>query len=201
LRITDTDGDGSLSQSEIDACLDVGHLDINGGGKTGTPVPSGSGCSPNAAWDAVFGSITKDQMRALSDAQAAIPLDQSTSPKRSVYWVDSGSNWHDSLGTPTEPVILIFSDSACSGDCPKVNGSPTIYGTVYLDSQCDKSKVNGWGGATIHGSVIIESDMEKLNSNTEIHHNPKSSAAFPKPMPDTVSGNDTQRVSGSWKDF
>ncbi len=204
LRITDTNSDGSLSQSEIDACLDPGHLDIHDGQTTGTPVPPGTECNPDTAWTAIFGTMTKDQVKKISDAQLAAGLSQSSTPKRSVYWIDSGSNWHDDLGTAVEPAILIFSATSCSSSCPKVNGSPTIYGTVYFDSQCDETKMNGWGGAEIHGSVVVESDLAHITANGRIHYNPNTRSAFPNaPTPATVggTGNNIQRISGSWKDF
>ena len=206
LYVPDYNSDGIIAQTEINQCLDLGHLDIHSGSRTSvsataTPSPTASGSCNNAAWNEIFGTTTKAQMQALSAAQAAAGLTDSTTPRRTVYWIDSTSNWHDSLGSATEPVILIFSSTACASDCPKINGSPTIYGTVFLDTQCDGTRANGWGGAEIYGTVAIESDMSDLNANTEIYFNGNTGSAFPPSLPPAYDSNQVQRVSGSWKDF
>lgn len=200
-------------------CLKLGHLKIRddkGNVVDDTKVqdyldvsPKNTNtCKKNAAWEELFGDpdnggITKEQMKALSDAQAAAGLTNSTNPKRNVYWVDSSSNWHDSLGSESEPVVLVFSKTACASGCPKINGGPTIYGIVYLETECDKARSNGWGGATIYGTVAVESDMEKLNSNTTIRHFGKAGNGLPPAPPAElgVTSNNVGRVPGSWKDW
>jgi hypothetical protein len=147
-------------------------------------------------------------MKAVSDIQAAMGLNQATTPKRTVYWVDSSLPFHDSLGTEDEPVILIFSTTACATDCPTVNGSPVIYGIVYFDSDIDGdsvsddpaevSKANGWGGAVVHGSVVIEGGVKDVNANSQFHYNPAAIENLSTPSTGTSVATP---IPGTWRDY
>ncbi len=193
--------DGVISAAERAACLDVGHLNLHGGAVLSPPAPTPVPTNPcDRSWREAFGNITKEQMQALSDAQAANGLSNTTTPKRNVYWVTDPSPWHDSLGSATEPVSLIFAAPSCASRCPTINGSPVIYGRVYLDTQCDAQKTNGWGGATIYGTLVIDSGLNNLNANTRIIY-AGNNGGLPPPLPPNFDGTKTQRVLGSWKDF
>lgn len=186
-----------------DLCDDWGHMDPHGGG-TQTDLPAAS------VWDQLFPGMSQAQMKVISEFQANQGLSDSSSPRRTVYWVDSSSNWHQSLGSEDEPVILIFSDTACASDCPKVNGGPTIYGIVYFDTDINNNGVtneesevelaNGWGGLVLHGTLAIEGGIRKVNANSEFHYNANVNAALDIPAgPSTL--NVAARVPGSWRDF
>ena len=133
--------------------------------------------------------------------QATDGLTQSTTPKRTDYWNDSPAPFHNSLGSAEEPAIVVFSSAACSPNCPAINGNPSIYGIVYLDTGCDASRANGWGGGTVYGTVAFESGMSNLNANTLLQYNARAAGAQPPPLPPGADATRVQRLAGSWKDW
>lgn len=202
LRLENLDGVGDISQADKNACLDTGHLNLHGGDIVAPAVPAPApSCNPQAAWSTVFGSVTKTMVQDWSAAQAAAGLSQTTTPKRTVYWIDSNQPFHDNLGSATEPVTLVFSSAACTPDCPTINGGPEVYGTVYLDTGCDASRANGWGGGTVYGTVAIDSGMSNLNANTQLFFAGNSSRSQPAPLPPGADPTRVQRLGGSWKDW
>ncbi len=186
-----------------DLCDDWGHMNHHGG-STQTNLPG------NSAWDVLFPGVSQAQMKAISDFQVAQGLDNTTTPRRRVYWVDSSSNWHDSLGSATEPVILIFSDTACASDCPKMNGSPTIYGLVYFDTDTNNNlvaneasevtKANGWGGLELYGTMAIEGGVSDLNANSNFYFDSGvlTLLDIPSGPPDLTT---PARLPAGWRDF
>ena len=178
-------GATGIISSQPAACLDEGHMNEHGAAEVGNGFTG-------SAWDYVFPGIPKADMKAVSDAQVAagVPL-----ADRSVIWVDSTANWHDSvgsLGPPVKPVVLVFSTAA---GCPKINGNPTIVGIVYYEGGCDS---NGFGGATIEGSLVYEGNLTKFNANTVLRYNAGVNTVV------TTGGNlggKVPKVAGSWRDF
>lgn len=160
-------------------CLDTGHLNVNGGA-TSTSAFSGD------VWNYVFG-ITREEFQALADAEASLPANQ-----RTYWWITSTSNFHDSLGSATHPVYVVF---AASANCPTINGGVTIYGIVYVDSTC--TGANGWGNTDIYGSLIVNGGVSQLNANTRLHHFSESGTPGGPGNP-VVSA---PKVIGTWKDF
>ena len=111
-------GSNAIVSSQSATCLNEGHLNLNGGVKAGNGFTS-------SAWDQLFPGISKTEMQAIAQSQvdAGLPL-----AERTVHWVTSSANWHDSVGSagpPAKPVILVF---AAGAGCPKINGNPTIVG-------------------------------------------------------------------------
>lgn len=199
----DTDNLALVTLYSDDLCPDWGHLDPHGGEtQSGLPGPS--------VWDTLFPGMSQGQMKAISEFQAGQGRDDSTSPRRTVYWVDSSSNWHDSLGSEAEPVILIFSDDACASGCPKLNGNPTIYGIVYFDTDINNNNVknessevelaNGWGGLELYGTLAIEGGVDKVNANSEFHYHSGVNSILDVPAGPTSLTTAT-RVPGTWRDF
>lgn len=120
------------------------------------------------------------------------------SSRRYVY-VTSSANFHDNIGSPTQPAILVFAPSA---DCPKINGNPTIYGIVFVDSGCTGG-AHGWGGTSFYGSVIINGSATHLNANVEFHHwskPPSPGLQNATPRIDLASDS-APRLIGTWRDF
>ncbi len=178
-------GTVGIVSSQAAGCLDNGHMDLHGGTKLGCGFTG-------TAWDYVFPGIPKADMKAISDAQAAAGI---ALADRSVVWVDSSANWHDSvgsLGPPVKASILVFSAAA---GCPKINGNPTIVGIVYYEGGCDG---NGFGGATLHGSLVYEGSLTKFNANTSLNYNAAVNTIV------ATGGNlggKVPKVAGTWKDF
>ncbi|MDO6563082.1 hypothetical protein Q4488_06745 [Amphritea sp. 1_MG-2023] len=171
----------SATEADGSSCIELGHLDIHGG-SIATNSYSGD------PWDELF-TVSRTAMQAIADQEVA---DGVADSDRTVVWVTSTSNYHDSWGSATSPVIVVFDAVA---DCPKINGNPTFYGVVFIDSACDSS--NGWGGTTVYGSVGINGDVSKMTANSEIYDWSE------------VSGGDTSNLAaetvpqfpGTWKDF
>lgn len=202
LWLRDMNNDGVVNDADRAACLSTGHLDLHGGGMVSPAVPAAPApCNSNATWATVFGDISKTLVQDWSNQQATAGLTQSTTPKRTVYWIDSPAPFHNSLGSAEEPAIVVFSSAACTPNCPAINGGPRIYGTVYLDTGCDASRANGWGGGTVYGTVAFESGMSNLNSNTELFYNARAGGAQPPPLPPGADPARVQRLAGSWKDW
>ncbi|MDD5275590.1 MAG: pilus assembly PilX N-terminal domain-containing protein [Methylovulum sp.] len=166
------------------SCLNRGHLDAHGG------QPKGDLFTPGTVWSYIFGTFTREQIKAKADQEVAEGVADSD---RTYIWVTDTGNYHDSWGSATHPVILVF---AAAADCPKINGNPTIYGLVFIDSACT---ANGWGGATVYGSVIVNGNVDKLNANTAIYDwtaTPGATNPLGNSFIDTIS-----KIPGTWKDF
>ncbi|MEE8343271.1 MAG: PilX N-terminal domain-containing pilus assembly protein [Gammaproteobacteria bacterium] len=173
-----TSQDSTVSGS---ACIELGALDLNGGSLEYNEFTG-------SAWDYIF-SKTRAEIQALADAEVAASVPDS---ERRYIWVTDSGNFHDSWGSPSNPVILIFAPEAA---CPRMNGGPVIYGIVFIDSDCPGA--NGWGGLEIYGSVIVDGDMNDLNSNPEFYDwsevDGGGDLAFP---PDSAP-----KIIGTWSDF
>lgn len=202
LLLRDMNGDNQINEADRTLCLATGHLDLHGGGIVSPESqPATATCNASAAWTTLFGDISKTMVQEWSNKQAATGLSQTTTPKRTAYWIDSTAPFHDSLGSADEPVIVVFSNAACTPNCPAINGGPSIYGIVYLDTGCDSSRANGWGGGNVYGTVAFESGMTNLNANTLIAFNPRAIGAQPPPLPPGADATRVQRLPGSWKDW
>ncbi len=177
-------GDGNDADNP---CLKQGHLNAHGGQPVGALFP------PGKAWEYIFGTTTREQIKARADAEVAARIADSD---RNYVWVSDSGNYHTSWGSPTHPVILVFDAAA---DCPRINGSPTIYGIVFVDAPCS---ANGWGGAAIYGSVVINGNVSKLNANTAIHDWTDASGTV-KSLGNSFSfiNDGIYKIPGTWKDF
>lgn len=171
----------SATESDGSSCVELGHLDVHGGG-IATSDFTGD------IWDSLF-SVSRSGMKAIADQEVA---DGVADADRTVVWVTSTSNYHTSWGSATSPVIVVFDAVA---NCPKINGNPTFYGVVFIDSDCAGS--NGWGGTTVYGTVGVNGGISKMTANTEIYDWSE------------VSNGDTgglktetaPQFPGIWKDF
>lgn len=202
LLLRDMNGDNQINDADRALCLATGHLDLHGGGIVSPESqPVTATCNANAAWTTLFGDISKTMVQEWSNAQAAAGLSQTTTPKRTVYWIDNPAPFHESLGSADEPVIVVFSSVACSANCPAINGNPSVYGIVYMDTGCVSSRANGWGGGKVYGTMAFESGMSNLNANTLIAYNPRAIGAQPPPLPPGADATRVQRLPGSWKDW
>jgi hypothetical protein len=129
-------------------------------------------CAP-VAWAKFFGNTTPAQLKAISEAQTQSALSSQTKPSRSVYWIDSPLTWTQSLGTQSEPVVLIFSSLACAVQCPEIANQAAITGLVYFQS-----------------ANACQNPVPQLSVQAE-------AARFE--WPSGIDASRVQRVSGSWK--
>ncbi|MCE2781982.1 hypothetical protein [Limnohabitans sp.] len=170
---------------------------------TATPVcptsnPPGT-CTPSA-WTSVLGSITPEQIRAWSEAQARNGLSALSQPARNVYWVDSSATWSQSLGTPEAPVLLVFSDQACSQRCPPIAPGVRVVGTVVLQTQCQDDKARAWQAGHIEGQLVVESGLPELLSGSRIEGRDLTSSPHRLAWPPGIDAQQVQRVPGSWRE-
>ncbi|MDC7713280.1 hypothetical protein PQU96_03875 [Vogesella sp. LYT5W] len=190
----------AIMTSASAAANQPGHLSITGQVK-------GNAFS-GSAWDFVFPKTSKEQIRLESEAQAAAELaaqQAGTSYQRTVYYFDAsnigsigGQNWHQNIGSPSQPAILVFDTGA---GCPKMNGGVVIYGLVYYADSCGK---NGWGGATLTGSLVTEDNLSDLTANTRFQGWSASTGSGSISLPPTISTGTTSSLSrktASWRDF
>lgn len=177
------------------ACLDQGHLDyclesncLPGAIPETSAESYGLTSDPDELWYDVF-ELPREDMKAIADRELANGV---ADEDRSVIWVSDSSPYHESWGSPEQPVAVIFAPEA---DCPKLNGSPVYYGVVFVDSPCTSGQ--GWGGAEVYGTVVINGDLSKFSANTEIYDwglAGGTTAELPK-------ADYTARVPGTWHDF
>ena len=137
-----------------------------------TPQTDAKPCVP-VPWAKIFGSTTPAQLKAISEAQTQSGLSSQSKPSRSVYWIDSPLTWTQSLGTQSEPVVLIFSSLACVVQCPEIAPQAAITGMVYFQS-----------------TNACQDPVPQLSVQAE-------AARFE--WPTGIDASRVQRVSGSWK--
>lgn len=214
--VPNTAGDGSLSLAEKKACLALspGSLPI-GGGLVATATPTtpisanmatnaASGALPSrpcnrAAWRSVLGDTTDAQLQAWSTAQERLGLNVQSTPPRSVYWIDSPSDWPHSVGTADHPALLVFSAQACAQRCPSIGGQARIVGSVVFDAGCNDDKMRGWQGGTIEGQLVVESGLPEWRSGQVLAH-PQARQAYSLHWPAGINAAQVQRVHGSWSE-
>jgi hypothetical protein len=198
----DTDGNGQISPAEQQACVNVSATSLQGGAwatpPTFVPTPTPANCGMGV-WRSVFGATTPEQIQAVSQAQALKGLNTSTSPPRTVYWIDSPNPWTQSLGSATEPVLLVFSATACASQCPRISPSTKIVGTVFLDSQCQESRAALWHSGTVLGQVAVASGLPSLQAGSQMQWLANHRQVFDWPWPGGIDGRRLQRVRGSWR--
>ncbi len=162
--------------------IQIGHLDLNGG-------TISYGAFTGDAWSFVFPNTTKAQMKAAADFEKIYYYDAALQPP---------NPWHTSIGTASNPVILIFDTGA---GCPTINGNVAIYGLVYFANACVD---NGWGGVEIHGSMVADGTITKLNANAEFTGWSVSSGTGVITLPPTTTTSTAQtfaKLAASWRDF
>ncbi|WP_295522773.1 hypothetical protein [Limnohabitans sp. Rim8] len=196
--VTDTDRNGSLSADEKNACLALTPSSLIGAGSLlgpTTALPTGP-CN-RAAWRSVLGEITDAQLQAWSDAQERNGLTAHTTPARTVYWIDSPSEWQLSVGSTDLPVLLAFSAKACAQGCPRIHASARVIGSVLLDSGCNDEKMRGWQAGTIEGQLVVESGLPEWQQGTVLAR-PEGRNAYILNWPAGIDATRLQRVNGSW---
>ena len=174
INVTGSPTGNAVTSSQSTACLDEGHLDYNGGTESGSAFTG-------SAWDYLFGT-SKAEMKLMAQTNSNILYYDASNP--------APNNWHDDVGSSSQPAILIFDTGA---GCPSINGGPVIYGIIYYGA--DDCSSNGWGGAEIYGGVVVDADITKYNSNATVSYWGNAGNA-------SNYGNATVvPVPGSWRDF
>jgi hypothetical protein len=196
--VEDTNRDGSISVTEKNACLALSPSSLPGGGSQAGPSTAvARGPCNRAAWRSVLGDITEAQLQAWSDAQARNGLTAQTTPARTVYWIDSPSEWSLSVGTPEWPALLVFSAKACAQRCPSISTSARIVGSVLLDAGCNDDKMRGWQAGTIEGQLLVESGLPEWRGGTVLSRH-DARHAYSLHWPAGIDATQVQRVNGSW---
>ena len=170
-------------------CIDLGHLDLDGDGSV-SPPGTVENTIPDSQdmWDYVF-NMSRAEIQALAAAEDAAGIPDS---QRRYLWITDSGNFHRNIGSPTSFAVVVFAPSA---NCPRINGSPNIYGVVFVDSDCPAA--NGFGGAEFHGSAVINGDINKLNANTEFHADSNVAMLTGPSFPAGFA----PREIGTWSDF
>lgn len=198
--VVDTNGNGSISSAEKNACLALKTTSLPGGGsKTGPSAAVARSPCNRAAWRSVLGDITDEQLQAWSEAQEASGLTAQTKPPRSVYWIDSPADWQLSVGTAETPAVVVFSAKACTQRCPRMATSVRIVGSVLLDSGCNDEKMRGWQAGTIEGQLVVESGLPEWRFGTVLAR-PEGRDAYIVNWPEGIDASRVQRINGSWSE-
>jgi hypothetical protein len=196
--VWDTDRNGRISEAEKNACLALSPISLPGAGSLIGPADAVPRTPCNrAAWRSVLGNITDAQLQAWSDAQERNGLTALTTPARTVYWVDSPSEWPLSVGSAEQPALLVFSAKACAQRCPSIHESVRVIGSVMLDSACNDEKMRGWRAGTIEGQLVVESGLPEWQLGTVLAR-PDGRNAYLLHWPPGMDASQVQRVNGSW---
>lgn len=199
--VADTDRNGGISVAEKNACLALNPSSLPGGGDlTGPPNAVARTPCNRAAWRSVLGNITDAQLKAWSNAQERNGLTAHTQPARTIYWIDSPSDWQHSVGSTDLPALLVFSDKACAQRCPRISAGARIVGSVLVDSGCQDEKMRGWQGGTIEGQLVVESGLPEWQQGTVLAH-PGGRKAYILNWPTGIDATQVQRVNGSWRGY
>ncbi len=191
---------GTINGTE--SCIDTGHFDLVNGGSIGTPLEQGA----TELFSSLFGGLTEEQFKELAALNPAKFMYVDASYNGSAqetsansHWgvggqgVWNGNAWHGDVGSSgsNDQVVLYFDSSA---GCPPINGSTTVYGLVYYETEdCDNP---GGGGGVIYGTMAFEGNLEQFNANTELH-----GYDLFNPPPGTPGTSSITFLPGSWKDF
>ncbi|MCF8169400.1 MAG: hypothetical protein K9K38_06300 [Rhodoferax sp.] len=155
---------------------------------SGGTVQVQSNAFTGSAWNYLF-AISKAEMAQLANLQ---PGGATAGP---IYYykdvAEVPNNFPSDIGTPTDPIILIFDIS--SGDCPKINGNNvTIYGLVYCGTGGD---MVGWGNAKIYGSLIVDAPLTSFSANAAFKWETNASTTA------SYGVAKVAKLVGSWRDF
>ncbi len=198
--VADTNGNGSISSAEKNACLALSATSLPGGGsKTGPSTANARSPCSRAAWRTVLGDITDAPLQAWSQAQERSGLTAQTTPARTLYWIDSPADWQHSVGSADSPALLAFSTKACAQRCPRIDTSARIHGSVLLDAGCNDEKMRGWQAGTIEGQLVVESGLPERRSGTVLAR-PEGRNAYILNWPQGIDASRVQRVNGSWSE-
>lgn len=201
LFVPDTDGNGQITPAEVATCLALPPQSLPGGGTVSAPAwPVGRSPCNRAAWRHVFGDIQPWQLQAWSQAQADNGLHPNSQPARTIYWVDSPSDWTLSVGSPQSPVLLVFSSQACAVRCPRIAAGVQVYGTVFLDAGCEDEKLRGWQAGTIDGLLAVEGGLPEAGGEGLIRARRDARQAFSLHWPAGIDARTMQRVAGSQRE-
>lgn len=154
------------------------------------------------AWQTIFGQLSPLQVQQLSKLQASNGLSTATSPTRTVYWIDSPQLWHQSLGTPTSPVVLVFSATACALQCPSMTSQTQVVGTVFFQNQCQAYTMQNWQGGSITGQIGVESPLSTelaMTLGNGLQNFANAHGAINFDWPADIDTSRVQRVAGTWK--
>ena len=196
--VPDTDGNGSIDIGEREACLAFAPASLPAGGAlSGPDKPIGRSPCNRAAWRSTFGNIAPEQLRAWSQAQQTQGLHSLSQPPRSIYWIDSPTDWTQSLGSAQAPVLLVFSAQACALRCPRIGSGVHIHGTVYADAGCEDEKMRGWQAGWVEGQVVVEAGLPQVTGDSRIWARVYAPQAYALYWPEGLDPAWVQRVPGS----
>jgi hypothetical protein len=188
------------SKADPTTCLALGPASLPGGGaQIGPPNPTPRSPCQRAAWRSVLGDSTDAQVQAWSTAQERQGLHLDSTPKRSVYWVDSPADWLLSVGSLEAPVLLVFSAKACAQRCPRIGAGVRIVGSVVVNAGCQDEKMRGWQAGTIEGQLVVESGLPEWQSGVVMAH-PEARKAYQLRWPAGIDATRVQRIPGSWSE-
>ncbi|MEY4977075.1 MAG: hypothetical protein RIQ97_2270 [Pseudomonadota bacterium] len=151
------------------------------------------------AWRQVMGQIQASQLQALSQAQAAASGQLVGARGRSVYWVDAAADWRTPLGSPTEPVLLVFSEAACASRCPRLLAP--LVGTVIWRHACGQ----GLGDtpllqAPVLGQAVIEASSVHEADRVWVIGHTNADQAYRLARPEGMDLALPLPVAGSWRE-
>lgn len=177
----DIDAGGNMAIGSINqdgSCIDSGHFDFLDGDGIGNASNGGT------LWETLFGGMTEATLRGLAALDPAHFLyvnasydGSSQEAAANAYWGVGGQGvwnsnaWHGDVGSDLQNAdgdyidqVVVYFDS--SAGCPPINGTTTIHGLVYYET--DGCAAQGGGGGTVYGTTAFEGDLEQFNANATL---------------------------------
>lgn len=168
------------------ACIRHSGLDLHRGTVTALSL------NASDLWPALI-AVSRARFRQLADDHRnRLPASQ-----RRYWWAEPGDlrqgRWHRSLGTPDDPVVLVF--PAVLG-CPAFQTGVRIHGFVFIDADCGRPPA--WSTLRIYGSLAVNGDLNRLSGFTRLAHIEQASGRPPELR---LPVHEVARIPGSWRDF
>jgi len=113
------------------------------------------------------------------------------------FWVSGNCRANASIGSESNPVILLIEDGAL-----RLDGNFRVHGIVYLhhsDSSLPAPTISMFGAASIHGALISNGNIDVSIGRLEVRYQPNILTIISNGAHPLFSSIHT--IPGSWKDF
>lgn len=182
IRPLDSDNDAAadaLWQFNSGPCLAAALVDLHNGRIVDKPPAED-------LWASIF-SISRDDYARLATTDLAVTAAQRR------YWLADAAVWRRSLGSATQPVVLVFPRTV---GCPRFGAGVRIFGVVYIDTVCHSPLADA--EVEITGSLVVNGDIDAGGGRLRLNH---IQVADPAQVRLALPVLRVVKVPGSWRDF
>ena len=147
---------------------------------------------PGELWNFLFSVDQTEYARLVNDE-----ITQHISVAKRHYWRATQSDlqagyWTRSIGSPRQPVVLVFPDST---GCPGIHHTTSIYGIVFYQADCTNTTHLIEGSIT--GTLAINGSLGRYTERLDLAHISRQSNQQRLEFPILK----VPRLAGTWRDF